>query len=99
MDLARYIAQRPADVFNLRLTDIRHGELHIRQRKSGKAIRIIVEAKLKQVIDRIRARKYQVTSTALVRNEHGEELTLSAFDNRFKGAPSRWSRSSEYSIP
>jgi len=86
MDLARYIAQRPADIFRLRLTDIRHGELHIKQGKTGAVVRIIIEGKLKKVLERIRARKYAVTSTALVRNESGAPLSRAAFDNRFDDA-------------
>ena len=88
MDLARFTGQRPADVFKLRLTDIRDGCLVVNQAKRrGKAIvRVQIEGKLKLVIDRIKARKYKITSTALVRNERGERLTPSAFDNRFEDA-------------
>ena len=88
IDLARLIAQRPGDVFDLRLTDIRDGCLVIKQNKRrGTAIvRVQIEGKLKLVIDRIRARKYKITSTSLLRNERGAALTFSAFRGRFDDA-------------
>lgn len=86
IDLAYLTGQRPADVLAMRLSDVRDGALQVAQGKTGKRLRIAVEGELAGVIERIKARKYDVTSLSLVRNERGERLTYFALDSRFENA-------------
>lgn len=85
MDLAFLAAQRPADSLRFKETDIRDGALWVRQGKTGKKVRVEVIGKLKEVIERILARKsgHRVRSLNLVVNERGQALTYSALDGRF----------------
>jgi integrase len=82
IDLLYLTGQRPADVLRMSRGDIRDGILHIKQGKTGTAIRMSVEGELKAVIDRIAARG--VTSLRLVVAEDGQHLTLSGLRARFK---------------
>lgn len=88
MDLAYLAGQRPQDTLNYDERDIRDGFLMIDQGKTKKKLRMEVVGELKAVIDRIRARKsaYKVITTALVVNEKGQRLTLTALQLRFKAA-------------
>lgn len=80
MDLARYIAQRPADAFKIKESDIVDGCLVVNQnkRRGKKIVRIEITGKLAKVIDRIR-------------NQPGgwQLISPSAFDNRFEDARRR----------
>ncbi len=72
-------------------------EVRLQQGKTGAKLRIEIVGKLKEVIDRIMARKAAIDSAAsqdvrrkttvrsfaLVGNEHGQALTYSALDGRF----------------
>lgn len=89
MDLAHLAGQRPGDCLRFKETDLRDGALWVTQGKTGAKVRIEVTGKLAQVIERIKARKATTTgvrSLALVVNEKGQPLTLSALDNRFEAA-------------
>lgn len=95
MDLAFLAGQRPGDSLRWKEQDIKEGALWVRQGKTGTPVRIEVIGKLKEVIDRIMARKAaidaapckkgktKVRSFALVVNETGQALTYSALDGRF----------------
>ena len=85
MDLAHLAGQRPGDSLRMREQDIRDGVLHVQQGKTGAKLRIKVEGRLKEVVDRIMVRKaaLKVRSFALVVNERGQSLTASALDGRF----------------
>ncbi|MGU7780689.1 tyrosine-type recombinase/integrase [Burkholderia sp. PU8-34] len=89
MDLAYLTGQRPADTLRF---DERHinasGEIEIRQGKTKKKLRIVIEGELAQLIERIRARKrgYKVVSTSLVVNERGQPLRTHALRTRFDKA-------------
>lgn len=88
MDLAYLAGQRPQDTLNYDERDIRDGHLFIGQGKTGKKLRMEVTGELKEVIDRIRARKatYKVVSTALVVTETGQRMTLRTLQYRFRTA-------------
>lgn len=58
MDIALLTGQRPADVFKMRWDDIEDGVLTVKQNKTGNVVRISVEGRLKDVLDRIRMRPY-----------------------------------------
>lgn len=82
MDLAYLTGQRPADVLKLARTDIKDGELSVKQNKTGKRIRIAIEGELAAAIKRINSRK--VTGAYLVSNASGQPMSESerrgAFD-------------------
>lgn len=88
LDLAYLTGQRPADTLKCDERDIRDGVLYVRQNKTSRKLRILIEGELAAVIKRIRARKrgYKVSSTALIVNENGEQLTREAFRYRFDKA-------------
>lgn len=88
MDLAYLAGQRPQDTLNYDERDIRDGVLLIDQGKTGKKLRMEIVGELREVIERIKARKaaYKVMSTALIVNEQGQRMTLNALQIRFKNA-------------
>lgn len=76
MDLAYLTGQRPADTVAMSDHDIHDGYLHVKQNKRGTKLRIAVTGKLKDVIDRIRARrnKFKVVTTYLVVSKYGRPV-------------------------
>jgi len=88
MDLAYLAGQRPQDTLRYDERDIKDGFISIGQAKTGQKLRIEVSGELKQVIERIRARKaqYKVVSTALVVTETGQRMTLRTLQYRFRTA-------------
>lgn len=88
MDLAYLTGQRPSDTLRFKETDIRDGMLMVTQSKTRKKLRIAVNGQLKEVIDRIIARKrtYKIRSLALICKENGQELTAHALRSRFDRA-------------
>lgn len=88
MDLAHLAAQRPGDSLRFTASDIKDGALWVKQGKTETKLRVEITGKLKQVLDRIAARKatYKVHSLALVINEKGQALTYAALDDRFAKA-------------
>ncbi len=90
MDLALLTGQRPADVLKMARTDVRDGFLHLRQGKTGRALRIIVEGELATVIERCisRARAARVTHLRLVVGERGQPLSYRSLAAAFDAARS-----------
>ncbi len=87
LELYLLTGQRVADVLKMRLTDVRDGCLNVRQGKTQKPLRLVLEGELAAVMERIQGRKYKgVTSLALVRNEHGHAITYNALANRHEKA-------------
>jgi len=88
LDLAYVIGQRPGDVLSLHEGSIKDGTLNLRQTKTGTPIRIAIKDALKEVIDRILARKktYAVRSLALLVDERGQRMTKSKLRGRFERA-------------
>jgi integrase len=92
LDLYHLTGQRVSDVLRMSLTDVREGCLHLRQRKTGKALRLAVEGDLSAVLDRIKGRQFPeraVVSLALVRDENGQRMTYDALSDRFQAARAR----------
>lgn len=56
LDLAYLTGQRPADVKKMRWSQVQDGVLLVGQNKTGVKLRILIEGKLKEVLERIRAR-------------------------------------------
>jgi len=91
MDLAYLTGQRPADTLALDEGDIKDGLLEVRQGKTRKKLRIVVQGELEAVIARIRDRKVSchATSTRLIVNERGQPLGRSGLRSRFDKARER----------
>lgn len=88
LDLAYLTGQRPAEVRRMDERDIRDGFLHLRQGKTGKALRIAVEGELATVLARIAARKAAlvVRSTRLLIGLDGQPLTKDELRGAFDRA-------------
>lgn len=88
LDLAYLTGQRPADVRRMDERDIREGVLHLRQGKTGKPLRIVVEGELAAVLARIAARKATlvVRSTRLLIGIDGQPLTKDELRGAFDRA-------------
>lgn len=56
LDLAYLTGQRPADVKGMRWNQVQNGILQIGQNKTGAKLRIVIEGKLAEVLDRIKQR-------------------------------------------
>lgn len=89
MDLNYLTGQRPADVLKMRQADIKDGALEVRQNKTGKVLRILLDddgarTELGRVIDRIKGRK--VFSLYLVATPEGRPLTAAMLRLRFDAA-------------
>jgi len=86
MDLAYYTAQRPGDVLRFKRSDIRDGYLWITQGKTGQKLRVKVEGKLAEVIERALNRPRRATGLHLVQDEKGQHVTGFALRSRFDRA-------------
>lgn len=92
MDLNYLTAQRPADVLKMTQTDIREGALEVRQGKTNKRLRILLDrtdgtrTELGQLLDRIRARPCKVRSLYLVATPAGVPLNRGTLRVRFDKA-------------
>lgn len=95
LDLHYLTGQRPSDVLRMRLTDIRDDCLPVKQRKTGKPLRLALHdaqgqlSELGRVIERIKARTFPeeaVVSPALVRDEKGQHLTYDQLSDRHQKA-------------
>lgn len=80
MDLAYLTGQRPADVLKMCAEDIINDELHVTQNKTGQKLRISIEGKLKELIDKL------PKQGNLLRNEQGNNLTYSMLRKMFDKA-------------
>ncbi len=84
MDLAYLTGQRPADVLKMTTGDVRDGCLWVRQNKTQARIRIALEGRLGELIERlVRLPVGKVASSWLIRNEDEQPLTYSAMTQRF----------------
>jgi integrase len=88
MDLAYLTGQRPADVLKMAISDIRDGNLHVRQGKTGAALRIAIQGDLAALLDRIAKRKHALPlhAMSLIVDEAGHPLSQFALRSRFDRA-------------
>lgn len=92
MDLAKLTGQRPADVLKMARTDVREGNLEVRQGKTGTRLRIEITGELAKVMKRIQARakkigrEGKVSSIYLVQDDKGQPLTYWVFTKLFAAA-------------
>jgi integrase len=94
MDIAYLTGQRPADVLKMMETDLKDGALEVKQNKTKKRLRIIldddngVRSELGLVLDRIRARPRKIRSLYLVATPSGMPLNNHKLRRRFEAARS-----------
>lgn len=88
MDLAYLTGQRPADALSMSTMDMVDGHLIVTQHKTKQPLRIQITGKLKEVIDRIAARKEtsKIASAALLVNTTGKRMTKNILRNHFDDA-------------
>lgn len=86
MHIAYYTAQRPGDVIRINRSDIRDGDLWLKQAKTGQRVRIKIEGALSVVLARITARERRATGLSLIQDEDGQPLSYTALRSRFDAA-------------
>lgn len=84
IDLAYLTGQRPADVLKLSLDDVDDGALTVVQNKTGKRLRVAVEGRLLEVIERTKERK--AMGRALINNKKGYGLSKAELRGAFDRA-------------
>ena len=94
MDLAYLTGQRPSDILKMKSTDIRNGALEVKQNKTNKFLRILLNAdgkpsELSQVIDRCMARQHTRKTLFLVATPAGQPLNRWTLRERFDTARSK----------
>lgn len=102
MDIAYLTGQRPADVLKMMETDLRGGALEVKQNKTGKRLRILLDTEtgartqLGAVIDRIRVRQRKIRSLYLVATPAGAALNKWTLRSRFEDARTAARKSAVY---
>ena len=91
MDLNYLTGQRPADVLKMRDGDLKDGALQVRQGKSNKLLRIVLEhdgikSELAKVIERIHERPHRPRTTFIVALPNGCQVKKWHLRLRFDGA-------------
>ncbi len=92
MDLAYLTGQRPADVLKMRRSDVKDGALEVKQNKTSKKLRILLDdpeggrTKLGQLLDRIKARPREIASLVLIATPAGVALNQWTLRTRFDDA-------------
>lgn len=91
MDIAYLTGQRPGDVRKMMITDIRDNTLHVKQGKTTKFLRILLEvhgvrSELGKVVDRVMARSRKVRSLYLVSTPAGQPLNKGTLRISFDAA-------------
>jgi integrase len=91
MDLNYLTGQRPGDVLKMRDSDIQNGALHVRQGKTAKFLRIMLQengitSELASVIDRIQGRPGRKVGSYLVILPNGEHVKKWHLRVRFDAA-------------
>ena len=92
MDVAYLSGQRPADVLKMRLADIDGNAISVRQNKTGKLLRILLNddagtrTQLGMVVDRIKSRTRKIASMHLVALPSGQPMNIYTLRSRFEAA-------------
>ena len=88
LDLAYLTGQRPADTLSMTAHDIVDGHLIVTQAKTLQPLRIIIQGKLLDLIDRIEKRKttHKICTAALLVNMQGKRLTKAVLRKHFDAA-------------
>jgi integrase len=88
MQLARVTGARISDLLNLRRTDVRDGELVVRQSKTGEPVRFRLTGKLKPIVDELLTRPRSATGAYLIQDDRGQHIPYFTFADRFERARS-----------
>lgn len=83
MELAYRTGQRPGDVLAMTRHDIRDGTLMVVQEKTGAKVPIIIEGKLKHVLERALGRPRRIQSMYIIATPDGQRLSYDAMHRRF----------------
>lgn len=88
MDLAYITGQRISDVLSFKYSDIRNDALEIKQQKTSKKLRILIEkdgakTALGEIIERIKSRKRKIIPLTLVATKKGKQLNYRTFATYF----------------
>jgi integrase len=88
MDLAYLTGQRPSDTLRMDESQLVDGCLVIKQGKTGARLRIKVEGKLAEVLERISTRKagHKLHCSSLTVNQHGKPMTKQTLRKAFEKA-------------
>jgi integrase len=88
MDLAYLTGQRPSDTLRMDDSQLVDGALVIKQGKTGARLRIKIEGKLAEVLERISARKagHKLHCSSLTVNQHGKPMTKQTLRKQFEKA-------------
>ena len=88
IDLAYVLGQRPVDILHLTESSITGGMIMTAQTKRGAKVRVPVEGVVKEVLDRILARKrlFKVQPLSILIDELGKPMTKSKLRSRFEEA-------------
>jgi len=91
MDLAYLTGQRPADVLKMRFSDVRNGALLVKQGKTNKKLRILLDdgsarTEFGQLIDRIKNRDGKVASMFMITTSSAQPLNRWTLRTRFDDA-------------
>ena len=91
MDISYLTGQRPADVLKMMEGDLRDDALEVKQNKTKKKLRILLDAdglrtELGRVIDRIRERPRKIKSLFLIATPLGQPLNRWTLRTRFETA-------------
>lgn len=95
MDLSYLTGQRPADVLKMRRSDVKDGALEVRQNKTNKKLRILLDdaegrrTQLGKLLDRVKARPRAIASLVIIATPAGLALNRSTLRIRFDDARAR----------
>lgn len=102
MDINYLTGQRPGDVLRMKDADIREGALHVRQGKTSKFLRIMLEtggvkSQLASVIERIQSRQGRASGSFLVTLANGAQVKQHHLRLRFDAARAAAAKAAEES--
>jgi len=86
MELAYLTGQRPGDLLKMTRQDMREGTLLIVQEKTGAKVPILIQRRLKTVLERALARPRRIKSIYVIATENGQRLTYAQLNARFRAA-------------
>ncbi|NII10294.1 tyrosine-type recombinase/integrase [Oleiagrimonas sp. C23AA] len=88
MGLAYLTGQRPADTLRMDEAHIKDGCLEVRQGKTSKKLRVTIDAELRAIIARVKARKREnpVYSTRLVVLDNGQPPSIKTLQKHWQDA-------------
>ncbi|WP_207769701.1 phage integrase [Solimicrobium silvestre] len=105
MDIAYLTGQRPADVLKMRLADINASAISVKQNKTGKFLRILLNdefgnrSALGQTIDAIRRRDKKVLSLSPIALPNGQPMNAYTLRTRFESSREQAAKTAKETNP